>query len=826
MSEKTKKDYTGDDYWTTNPIQQAYNLAYYPLGSEPGKKKDKTIEVPLFYDIKPGDNKYSLSNLSGYKFKHHKTGKMIPIEGMTDKNTKFGSTFITVHSPYGGEKQIRNPYTSGAVTDFPLLPAQSLLGALGLNYFETIPMALAETGHPLSAIATGLSPWTVPAAGRAALKKGGQVTAKTFSNLGVMGGYDPLSILKETSKVFRSDPVNALRAIWHDYPMNPSLLNIMGDIGRRGSVKNIKDHNLLLPVQAGDFRHLFGLPRYPKMPPSSSSYAPKGIEDIRHTLRWMSPALTRQGMWDDIAKGYDVMGKANPMYKMSYKGIKDYPHAYWNTLPRGLQKEAEEWLDVPYDHNTSLLASTREGYKGSGLGGSPDYHDVLGEWGPFGNFLLTRMPRVGSGRYPKGTGVDNIGYEDISTIALNSPEELAALKKGMLGLGKTSLSKLNPFGKESRSWGNLLNDELRIKAVFDNKFGYPGGDSLGSLLSRWIVGKTATNNPIRNLGEFEILRAPGYMQHPLKHWAGLKEVGGDIGNYTVPRFAGHAIPPKSFLSYPWSKGYLESFGKGKQSEYMVDKFLEHWSGVGGRLTDEVTGKLTKQGESFKKALAVNEKRKEAWDNIVAEAVKKGGPLSKERMYDLKTKFNRNFLPGVGVEDGLPSGILRRTKKDYSSPRFGVYRMANPTAKEVDYWQKTSKFWDLVNDNKYSGVRRFGQRYRGGADFNPAEVGSHAVDKRLTGIEFKESYENLREIFRKKVLESNLTFDQTMKLSKKLSDLKMQTWTVAKQRDYFNTLSESMKRMGHTGQTRPINMSFGRDPVVVLKEMETLINSVK
>ena len=125
---RTIENYLGKEYWTTNPIKQSYNLVHYPIGKKPGTKKEALeppdlLPSPEIRDLFTPWSSHAIrqrkkNELSGWKFKHHKTGKMHPVEYMSNRNTKFGSTFIDTYGPNNEEKRIRNPYSTGAVTDF------------------------------------------------------------------------------------------------------------------------------------------------------------------------------------------------------------------------------------------------------------------------------------------------------------------------------------------------------------------------------------------------------------------------------------------------------------------------------------------------------------------------------------------------------------------------------------------------------------------------------------------------------------------------------------------------------------------------------------
>ena len=774
---RTIENYLGKEYWTTNPIKQSYNLVHYPIGKKPGTKKEALeppdlLPSPEIRDLFTPWSSHAIrqrkkNELSGWKFKHHKTGKMHPVEYMSNRNTKFGSTFIDTYGPNNEEKRIRNPYSTGAVTDFPLLPAKSLLGTLALNYFETIPWAMVETGQPCSALATGLSPWAIPkalAAGGKIAKAGVQTGAKTVSNLAVMEGYNPLTIMRDVKKAFKDDWRSAVKSIWYDYPMNESLLRAVFNKGHFGKTDSM--FKPIIPQQAGYFRHLFGLPRFPNVPTTikgQRNYKPPGASKILRELDAQRPTSIHD-FWKRIKEGYDYLDKANPMYKMSYKGIKDYPHAFWKVLPHSIEDEAKKWLRQDYDPTIPFMASKQlEGISGSGLRGAPDFHRVLADdMAGFGNFDLMMLPRTTTGPYPKGTKVTTLGYEDISDIGLNTPQEIAAFKEGMGGLGKSVLNKLNPFSK-SPSWKEILDQDFWKKDFKLGPFQTYGGHTLPSLLTRYLIGKTSINPPIRNFGEFDMLEAGGRLVHPLKHggkFGELKNVHPNLSPeellkyYWVPRFTGHVMPQKNFSLWPWTKNYIKSFEKGKQNDFMVEGLLKHWFGVKSKLTDPITGKLTKKAEAVKKALQDNPVIKKEWDKVLAERVKSGKSLDSDSMYKLKKDFNQQLMlySDLGMEP--PKGFMKKTKKGYKKDRYGVYRMANPTQKEVDYWASAIEFWKQVNKNKYVGPRRFGQRYKAGAEYHPGEVGGHLMDPVITRTEFNHRLNKLRDKFSAKAYASN------------------------------------------------------------------------
>ena len=83
-----------------------------------------------------------------------------------------------------------------------------------------------------------------------------------------------------------------------------------------------------------------------------------------------------------------------------------------------------------------------------------------------------------------------------------------------------------------------------------------GGHTLPSLLTRYLIGKTSINPPIRNFGEFDMLEAGGRLVHPLKHggkFGELKNVHPNLSPeellkyYWVPRFTGHVMPQKKLF---------------------------------------------------------------------------------------------------------------------------------------------------------------------------------------------------------------------------------------------------------------------------------------
>ena len=823
---RTKADFPGSNYWTTNPIQQIYNLTEYPLGSRPGEEKSK-LESPAMYDIKPTD-KWSTeavrlrekNKFSGWTFKHAKTGKTLPIEKMSDTNTKFGGTFTKIYSPEGKEESIRNPYTSGAVTDFPLLPAKSLLGALGLNMYETIPWAMMESGHPGAAIATGLYPWAVPKAINTAINLPGKAIrtgAKAVSNLSYMHGYDVPGLLGEVKQAIRSDPKNALRAIYHDYPYNQMLVNEAHKLGgdvvtaavNRGGDFPAKPFTTM---QSGYFRQRFGLPRYPNVPTDDAlkSYNPK----------WSSnkPDWYNQDYWNRVERGYENLERANPMYSMKYKGIEEYPHAFWKNVPIGLRADAKKWLEEPYNIGDSYKGDevfnplgSEFTYRGSGLKNAPDYHDVLGFWGPFGNYTLTKLPKTGKSYVPKGTGVHNVGYEDISEVALKGPKERKQLETGLKELRQAISDKL--LGRKKDSWEKIWKEYGFQRSMTDEP-AYGGGNKLGSLLGRWAMGKAAVNPPIRNFGEFEVFTPPGTMKHPLKRFDELKSYGSDPSKMLVPRFVGHVIPPSYFYGRPWSKGYLESFRKGRQNEYQLEGLLKHWSGIKGPLTTE-TGALSKKGEKVYKALFESPERTEKWDKIVKKHMKSGKPLE-----ELKAK-RKDFNTRESYISGGSPGFMRQTYKDYKDKRFGVYRLGEATLKEADWWGNVRKAWDKTLGGQYSGVRRFGQRRWEQSNapspksmsIHGGEFGIHEVPQRLTRSELVSSVDDLSNKVDKLYSKGKISRTELDATKKRFEEL----WS--------RTLTRGELEVYHEGRVPSFSIS-GEDPVKALSKMEAIIESLK
>ncbi|MAF43926.1 MAG: hypothetical protein CMI54_07185 [Parcubacteria group bacterium] len=846
---RTKADFPGAQYWSTNPIKQIYNLANYPLGTEPGAKK-KILEPPLISggDAKPME-KWSTeavrfrekNKLSGWTFKNRK-GDTKPLEGLSDKNTKFGTTFLNIYDPGGNKHQVRNPYTSGAVTGFPLLPAQSMLGAVGLNMFETVPWAMMETGHPMQALTAGFAPWYAPKIARGlynAPKKGARSLVKGVTNMYPMSGYDPLELIGEAFRAARKDPKQAFKSWWNDYPYAKLTTTEAHMLGTPMTTEAVKKAGTPLPhptpfhtYQAGYLRHMFGLPRYPNIP-TGSSYAPDWLQGTWGQVGKGKGKIsldTRnkyiEDYWKQVGQGYENLEKAGPMYTMKYKGQENYPHSYWRNVPKTLRASAAEWLDKPYNPGDKLKGDVhwddlgpfrKKKLMGSGLRGAPDYSDVLDFWGPFGNYTLTKLPKTGKSFVPKGTGVHNLGYEDISNIGVKTGDEYSEMMRGLEELGQVTLGKL--FGRTGllpKSWEkkfpqiNLNQKAMSWKELWKN-FGlqremamsgveYGGGSKLGSLLARHGINKLATNKPIRNFGEFEIFTPPGTMAHPLRQFDELTKALYRPDHMAVPKFRGHAVAPGYFYRQPWSKDYLKDLSTGKQSEFQIEGFLDHWLGPGGTPLRS-GGVLSPRGEKFKLALE----------------------------------------QGLGEGTGLTSllgpqplkpGFVKPTKKAYSDKRYGVYSWGRPTDAQVGWWKNVNAAWEKIIGRQYSGVRRFGQRNAmlpEGASVHPSEIGIHAVDKSVTRGELG----HVQQIYEVKINEllqkQKITLTDMFKYKDKINEILSKALAKPEARKYLKNAyahyhPDDAERKIRKVLTR--RDPFGTDATLVRAEMDKYFKSLQ